>query len=91
MKTKKAAVLPAAEKIELQRVSYPKTESLSNINLKQEIGTLLLCLQFPVGELRQVGWGLFERMLKRYIALYYTSKGVSGPSESSNVGKRVSG
>ena len=66
MKTKKAAVLPAAGKSTLQIKPYQKSEPLSN--LKSEIGILLLCLQFPLGQkVSRIGWTLFERLLRRYV------------------------
>jgi hypothetical protein len=45
---------------------------VSSRNLKQEIGELLFSLEFPLGqELHQVGWGLFERLLRRYVDLVH--------------------
>jgi hypothetical protein len=65
---------------------------MSRENLKCEVGELLFCLELPIGcEFRQLGWALFERLLRRYVGLNYTSKGVSEPLESSNVDRRVSG
>jgi hypothetical protein len=69
MKTKKAAAGTAAGNSKQQNKAYPSAESLSSRNLRQEIGILLLCLQFPVGrELSQIGWTLFERLLRRYVS-----------------------
>ena len=46
--------------------AYLKAESLSS--LQSEIGELLWCLEFPIGrELALMGWGLFERLLRRYV------------------------
>lgn len=63
--------------------------------LKSEIGTLLLCLQFPVGhEVSQIGWTLFERMLRRYVGLrnYQNARqGHPGCAESTNRSQRVVG
>ena len=67
----------------------------SESSLKSEIGTLLLCLQFPIGkELSQIGWVLFERLLRRYVGLRISQRarqGHSGSVESTNAGQRVSG
>jgi hypothetical protein len=90
---KKAAVLPAAGNNKLRFVPYQKSKPLSI--LKSEIGILLFCLQFPVGqELSQVGWELFERLLRRYVDLiiYQNARqGHPGYVESANGSKRVSG
>jgi hypothetical protein len=68
MKSKKATELPVAVKSKLQIRPYHMSEPLSS--LKSEIVIILLCLQFPVGhELSQIGWMLFERLLRRYVDL----------------------
>jgi hypothetical protein len=73
--------------------AYPKAESLSS--LKSEIGILLLCLQFPIGhEVSQIGWTLFERLLRRYVRRRISQSAFqrrSGCAESSNASQRVSG
>ena len=59
----------AAPKSELRFKSYRGHALQSTGNLKYDIGKLLFCLQFPIGqELSQVGWGLLERLLRRYVA-----------------------
>ena len=61
----------AAGKNHSQRRTYRKAAPLSS--LKSEIGELLFCLEFPIGqELTQVGWGLFERWLRQYVDLIHT-------------------
>ena len=71
MKNEKAAALTAAKRNQLQHTSYREGEPLSK--LKSEIGTLLLCLQFPVEQrLSQVDWGLFERLLREYVDLVHS-------------------
>ena len=72
-------------------VIYQKEYAKSSRNLRYEIGELLWCLQFPLGEMSQVGWGLFERMLRRYISLKRASKCLSEPLESTISGQGVSG
>lgn len=58
-----------AEKTDLHKTSYKKAATLS-INLKQEIGELLFCLQFPVEQrFSWIGWGIFEKMLRQYVDL----------------------
>jgi hypothetical protein len=92
MKTKKAAAVTAAGDSKQRNEAYPSAESLSRRNLRQEIGILLLCLQFPVGQdVSQIGWTLFERLLRRYMGLKCASKCLSEPSESSNARQGVSG
>lgn len=80
-----------APKNNLHVESYPNSTQESSKNIKQDIGELLWCLQFPVGELSQVGWALFERLLRRHVALNYTSKCLSEPLESTNTLQGVSG
>ena len=74
-------------------INYTKSGApKSSRNIRHEIGELLWCLQFPIGqELSQIGWGLLERMLHRYIALNYTSKRLSEPLETAISGRGVSG
>ncbi len=61
-----------------QKISYRTCELKSRKNLKREIGELLFCLEFPLGkELRQLGWGLLERLLYRHIDATRLSQGVS--------------
>ena len=70
--TKRAAAQRTAPKYCTIDKSYkiPTSPSI----LKSDIGILLLCLQFPIEpELRQIGWGLFERLLRRYIGLVHAS------------------
>ena len=58
--------------------------------LKSEIGTLLLCLQFPVGQpLSQIGWQLFERLLRRYVDARVVPQSGPEPPESTNGSQRV--
>jgi len=65
---KEAAAETAAGTNKLHGIAYRGANALSS--LQSEIGTLLLCLQFPVGQpLSQIGWGLFERLLGRYVDL----------------------
>lgn len=65
MKTKKAAMLPAAGKIKLHDEAYQKAESLSS--LKLQIGELLLF----GNKQRKEFWSLFEILLIQYIELKY--------------------
>ncbi len=59
----------AADQTKLLKESYLNSASLSS-NLKREIGELLFCLEFPVGqELCCIGWGIFEKMLRQYVDL----------------------
>ena len=59
-----------AKENNLQSRPYQKSAPLSSTNLKHEIGTLLLGLQFPVGQpLSRIGWQLFERLLRQYVDL----------------------
>ena len=75
----RAAASTTAPTIELHGKSYQDRVPLSN--LKSEIGTLLLCLQFPIGQpLSQIGWELLERLLRRYVNGRVLSQ--SGPEPS---------
>lgn len=93
MKTKKAAAGTAAKKSKLQIELYQKSKPLSS--LQSEIGTLLLCLQFPLGqELSRIGWVLFERLLRRYVGLRIsqnTYQGHPGCPGSLNEGQGMFG
>ena len=64
---------PTAPKCNRQDESYRNGVLVSSKNLKYEIGELLFCLELPVGPgLSQVGWALFERLLRRYVGLTHT-------------------
>jgi len=77
LKTKKATAGTAAMKSKLRIEHYQKSKRLSS--LQAEIGTLLLCLQFPLGqEVSQIGWALFERLLRRYIRLRISQRALQG-------------
>ena len=93
MRSKKEGAAPrkATPSTNQLKIKYQKESAKSSRNLRNEIGELLWCLQFPVGELSQVGWGLLERMLRRHVALNYTSKRLSEPLESTNTLQGVSG
>jgi len=72
-----------ASKTKFKNTPYNKTALLSS--LRAEIGTLLLFLQFPVGqELSQVGWTLFERLLRRYIDCRVLPQGASEQPQAKN-------
>lgn len=59
----------ATPKNNRQNESYRSGLLTSRKNLKIEVGELLFCLKFPVGrELSQIGWGLLERLLRRYVS-----------------------
>ena len=83
MKTKKAAVLPAARKNKQHCKSYPKAESLSS--WKMLIGGLLL-----FGNKNQkVFWPFFDATLRQYEDLRLVSKDASdkpGATKSDNGG-----
>ena len=69
MLAQKGGVAGAAPHDNQHDKSYRSSEVQSSRSLKQQIGTLLYCLQFPVGsELSHTGWGLLERLLRRYVA-----------------------
>lgn len=90
MRIKKAAMGVAAIQKEHQNKAYQKDTPVSS--LKSEIGTLLFCLQFPVGpELSQAGWVLFERLLRRHIGLGVPPKCLSEPLQSTISMQGVSG
>ena len=94
MKTKKAVHrADGTAQVKLHKTAYPKADSLST--LKSEIGILLLCLQFPVGrEPSQIGWTLFERLLRRYVSSRISQsifQGRSGCAERTNCRQRVVG
>ena len=70
-----AACLPeqAAGKNYLHRKAYPNSDSQSR--LKFEIGEILFCLQFPIGQpLSRIGWVIFERRLRQYVDLIHTGR-----------------
>lgn len=91
-KKQRAAVAATAQTIEHQSKSYRNDLLTSSRNLQQDIGELLFCLEFPVGnELRQLGWMLFERLLRRHMGLVVLPKSVSEPLESTNTRQGVFG
>jgi len=89
MTRKKAVAGTTATYNELRLESYPQAGSASS--LKSEIGTLLLCLQFPIGrELSGAGWRLFERLLRRYVEVRLLSQSEPETSQATILSQRVS-
>jgi hypothetical protein len=81
-----------AQNCNRQNELYRTFEPKSSRKLKQEVGELLFCLEFPVGwQLRQFGWGLLERLLCRYIDSTRLSQGVSHKPGLPKPEQRVSG
>lgn len=77
----RAAAPTTAPQSQLQIASYQKPAPESS--LKSEIGELLWCLEFPVGqELAQSGWKLFERLLRLYVDLRLLPHSRPEPSQS---------
>ena len=73
MLMKKAGAADTAPKNNRQLELYRRGLTMSRKNLKHEIGELLFCLELPVGqELTQIGWALFERLLRCYVDLTHT-------------------
>ncbi len=59
----------AAAQNQLLKESYLKKAPMST-KLKLEIGELLFCLEFPIGQrMRSNGWRLLEKMLRSYVDL----------------------
>jgi len=90
-KKKGAAAPTTAQTIEHRTESYRSDLLPSSNNSKSDIGELLWSLQFPVGELQQIGWGLFERLLRRHIGLGVPPKCLSEPLQSTISRQGVSG
>lgn len=77
-------------KDKLRSTSYLRTTSMSRANLKEQIGELLFCLEFPVGkELSRIGWGLFERQLRQYVDLRLPSQSIPDAPESKKQSREV--
>lgn len=73
IKSKEAAARTTTSKRHRQKESYPICIAESRGNLRNDIGEILFCLEFPLGrELSQRGWRLFERWLRRYMDSKHT-------------------
>ena len=76
-KSGRAAARTTTPKNNLQNASYPVCAKRSSGNLQIDIGELLFCLVFPLDrELNQLGWRLFDRLLRRYVDLKHTGESI---------------
>ncbi len=93
MRSKKegAAALTTTPSTNQLKVKYQKQPATSSRNLKHDMGELLWSLQFPVGELSQTGWKLFERLLRRYVGLVVPHQSVSEQAGTTISPQGVSG
>mgnify|MGYP001091229636 CR=1 FL=1 len=92
MLSAKARAAGTAPKNNRQVELYRGGSLTSREILQQEIGELLFSLEFPVGqEIRQLGWLLFERQLRRYVGLRVPPKWLSEPLQSTISRQGMSG
>jgi len=81
-----------APKSNRQVESYRSVVLASRKNPKDDIGELLWGLQFSVGsELQQIGWGLFEKLLRLYMGLGVPPQSAHKHVESTISPQRLSG
>ena len=66
----KAVAQTTAHKTEILKQTYYSRQRLSSLKLKQEIGEVLFYLEFLIEpELRCIGLGIIEKMLRNYVDL----------------------
>lgn len=92
MLAQKERAAGAAPGQQVQAQVYKQSEAVSNQSLREQIGELLFSLEFPVSrEVSELGWRLFERLLRRYISLRIAQSAHQGADMAAGAEEDVAG